>query len=257
MTCNWTRGLWLSSHLALRTGDFRDGLEAWVLSMKKVLPADEFDNFIMILWGIWKARNDSVFNKTKPECQQIVRMALMVRQDWLEHQEARGSRIQEAACWNPPPQGYLKINVDAGWSGKEGTGYGLVIRNAEGIFQVAASLYVDHRMDPLMAEALCFRWSLMKAVEWQLDHLVFSSDCQQLIEALKKPYSFPILQAIVEDCLSITDSFTDFVFTFESRSTNRVAHTLAADSFLFSDCTWWGDPPVGILLSLAADFPNS
>ncbi|XP_057453511.1 uncharacterized protein LOC130745341 [Lotus japonicus] len=157
MTCNWTRGLWLSSHLALRTGDFRDGLDAWVLSMKKVLPADEFDNFIMILWGIWKARNDSVFNKTKPDSQQVVRMALVVRHDWLEHQVARGSRIQEEACWNPPSQGYLKINVDAGWSGKEGTGYGLVARNAKGIFHVAASLYVDHPMDPLMVEALCFR----------------------------------------------------------------------------------------------------
>lgn len=253
MTCDWSRRFWWSSHLALRSGDFADGIEAWIQHLKSALPADDFENFVMMVWGVWRARNDMVFNKVRPESQQIMNMALSVRRDWLEHQAVKGTQRHEQASWSPPSEGFLKINIDAGWSGKEGTGYGLVVRNAEGVFQAAATQYVDHRMDPLLAEALCFRWSVQKALDWNLDQLIFSSDCKQLVEAFKSPHSFPILQHIIDDCLNLVPTFTKFDFIFEGRSTNRVAHALAADCHLYPNCSWWGDPPVGILLSLAAD----
>ncbi|XP_057428283.1 uncharacterized protein LOC130721473 [Lotus japonicus] len=130
-----------------------------------------------------------------------------------------------SVVWSPPPAGTMKLNFDAGWAGPRGQGFGLVVRDDKGVFQVAASHYEDHRSDPLVAEALSFRWALKLAAEWNLDNLVFVSDCQQLVSAFHK-------------------------------KTNVVAHALAAESHLYHDCTWWGDPLIGILLHLVTDVPD-
>lgn len=155
-----------------------------------------------------------------------------------------------------PVVGKLKVNIDAGWAGKEGTGFGLVIRDERGKFQASAAHYVPYRMDPLLAEALCLRWSLNLVVDWGLDDVIFSSDCKQLVDAYAEPQSFPALFVLLQDCLGLARNFSFFQFMFEPRGTNRVAHTLAANSFTYKDCTWWDNPPVDILLSLAADSPD-
>nr|AFK33762.1 unknown [Lotus japonicus] len=94
---------------------------------------------------------------------------------------------------------------------------------------------------------MCFRWALNLAANWGLDSLVFSSDCQQLVKAFHCPSEFPSLAHIMLDCTQLVNSFRNFSFCFEYRQTNRVAHALAAESHLYKDCEWWGDPPVGIL----------
>ncbi|XP_057438130.1 uncharacterized protein LOC130730198 [Lotus japonicus] len=161
-----------------------------------------------------------------------------------------------SAVWTPPPSGSMKLNFDAGWAGPRGQGFGLVVRDDKGAFQVAASHYEDHRSDPLVAEALSFRWALKLAAEWNLDNLVIVSDCQQLVTAFHQCHSFPSLQQILLDCQQLFSSFNCCSFLFECRKTNVVAHALAAESHLYHDCAWWGDPPVGILLHLAADLPD-
>lgn len=108
----------------------------------------------------------------------------------------------------------------------------------------------------MLAEAVSFRWALNLAVSWELDQLVFSSDCQQLVKAFQSPNDFPSLKHILLDCQQLVDSLNNFSLLFEYIQTNRVAHALAAESFLYQDCVWWGDPPVDILLHLTANFSN-
>ncbi|XP_057444484.1 uncharacterized protein LOC130736705 [Lotus japonicus] len=179
MSCEWTRLTWFNSSLALRTGEVSEDVGCWILSLHKLLPKDDFDLLVMTLWSIWKTRNDCLFNKAKPDGPKTLLIAQELRAEWLSCQDPKGSKdqAQPQPCWKAPPTGTLKVNMDVGWSGCKGTGFGLVIRDEKGSFQAVASHYVDHRMDPIPAETLCLRWCLQMVGEWNLDHLIISSDC--------------------------------------------------------------------------------
>ncbi|XP_057427831.1 FBD-associated F-box protein At3g49020-like [Lotus japonicus] len=100
-----------------------------------------------------------------------------------------------------------------------------------------------------------FYWSLL------LDLLNHCPKLQTLV--LENVYGYDVGWPwpdthVVPECLSsqLRSQAEQSRESFEYRQTNRVAHALAAESHLCKDCVWWGDPPVGILLHLAADFPN-
>lgn len=143
-----------------------------------------------------------------------------------------------SAVWIPPPSGSMKLNFDAGWAGPRGPGFGLIVRDEKETFHIVASHYDDHRLDPLVAEAF------------------FVSNGQQLVKAFHQCHSFPSLQQILLDREHLFSSFNCCYFHFECRQTNIIAHIIVAESYLYHDCTLWGDPPVGILLHLVANFPD-
>ncbi|XP_057416032.1 uncharacterized protein LOC130710699 [Lotus japonicus] len=249
LNCNWARQVWFMSDLAIKSGEVATELDNWLLQMKEIVSLDVMDQVAMICWSIWKSRNDCIFNKIVPDPKRATEIATSMRLDWLTYQpQNKGSRsVPSDPVWTPPPAGLMKLNFDAGWAGEKGSGFGLVVRNDNGGFQVASSHYEDCRREPLIAEAMCFRWALNLAANWGLDSLVFSSDCQQLVKAFHCPSDFPSLAHIMLDCTQLVNSFRNFSFCFDYRQTNRVAHALAAESHLYKDCEWWGDPPVGIL----------
>ncbi|XP_057438067.1 uncharacterized protein LOC130730153 [Lotus japonicus] len=218
--CHWVRQVWFASSLSIRSGDIQLEIDKWIQQLACSVGGEIMDQIAMVLWSIWKARNESFFKKIKPDVCKSLDLAINLRTEWLCHQPQFEKMGSSSAVWTPPPSGSMKLNFDAGWAGPRGQGFGLVVRDDKGAFQVAASHYEDHRSDPLVAEALSFRWALKLAAEWNLDNLVIVSDCQQLVTAFHQCYSFPSLK------------------------TNVVAHALAAESHLYPDCAWWGDPPV-------------
>ncbi|XP_019168390.1 PREDICTED: uncharacterized protein LOC109164092 [Ipomoea nil] len=67
-----------------------------------------------------------------------------------------GNKVPEASVsshWSPPPQTWVKCNVDAALFGN-GAGYGVVVRNHGGRFVAAPSGKMGSVRDPLMAEAV-------------------------------------------------------------------------------------------------------
>ncbi|XP_057450637.1 uncharacterized protein LOC130742561 [Lotus japonicus] len=179
-----------------------------LLHMKEEVNADNMAQVAMICWSIWKARNDKIFNKIAPDSSKTVELAINMRTDWLSHQppSTRTSSVPSDPSWTLPPTGFMKLNFDAGWSGEMGSGFGMVIRDDEGRFQIAATHYEDCILEPLIAEACCLRWALNLAVNWELDGLVVASDCQQLVKAFHCPADFPSLRHILLDCHQMVNS---------------------------------------------------
>ncbi|XP_057426510.1 uncharacterized protein LOC130719933 [Lotus japonicus] len=200
LQCNWVRQVWFASPMSIRYGDIQVDIDKWLYLLSSAGEREVIDQVAMLLWSIWKARNDSTFKRIKPDVRKTLDMAVNMRVEWLSHQPISAKTVMPSAVWIPPPSGYMKLNFDAGWSGNRGSGFGLVIRDDKGLFQAAASHYEDHRMDPLVAEALCFRWALRLAVEWNLENLVIVSDCQQLVKAFHQCLDFPSLHQILLDC---------------------------------------------------------
>ncbi|XP_057444025.1 uncharacterized protein LOC130736197 [Lotus japonicus] len=138
--------------------------------------------------------------------------------EWLEAQERRGVIIDDQprdVRWEAPPQGVIKLNVDAGWTGSSSTGFGLVARSGRGEFMTAATKLEHNRLDSLLAEAYAVRWGLQMAAEMEMENVVIESD------------SLPIA--------------------------NGVAHELAAIACDFPFHVWWHDPPPVVAHALFVD----
>lgn len=83
--------------------------------------------------------------------------------------------------WTKPDPGILKINVDARWSGEQGQGYGLVVRDHDGECAYAATSYSTVRMPALIAEAQAVRWAIQEALSLDMDSVVVESDSLEFI----------------------------------------------------------------------------
>ncbi|KAL8502190.1 hypothetical protein ACS0TY_021343 [Phlomoides rotata] len=62
--------------------------------------------------------------------------------------------------WKPPPTGMSKINTDAAVFGDGTVGFGFVIRNAEGLVEMAGSKRTPVQGDSTFVEALAMRFAL-------------------------------------------------------------------------------------------------
>ena len=76
----------------------------------------------LLLWHIWDARNDVIWNDTRQSSMTTGRSALVAWQDWNNVQQQRLSRRVQAAnngeqqrntVWEKPENQWMKCNVDA------------------------------------------------------------------------------------------------------------------------------------------------
>ncbi|XP_057451724.1 uncharacterized protein LOC130743489 [Lotus japonicus] len=98
-----------------------------------------------------------------------------------ESHEEQMDRPSTEIMWTKPDPGILKINVDARWSGEQGQGYGLVVRDHDGECAYAATSYSTVRMPALIAEAQAVRWAIQEALSLDMDSVVVESDSLEFI----------------------------------------------------------------------------
>jgi hypothetical protein len=78
-------------------------------------------------------------------------------------------------CWAPPPQGWVKINTDAGFCLRTGVAStGIVARGEDGIVLLTAWRFLHHCGSPEEAEA--FLEGIRLAVEWIRQPICVESD---------------------------------------------------------------------------------
>ena len=72
-----------------------------------------------ICWGIWRQRNDLVWNHKHANVQKVISGSLGLLRDWLHVRVdgvsyvAGSAATQPGVRWDSPPLGWLKYNVDA------------------------------------------------------------------------------------------------------------------------------------------------
>ncbi|KAG5549887.1 hypothetical protein RHGRI_015005 [Rhododendron griersonianum] len=77
----------------------------------------------MIMWRIWKCRNEVLFNGADPDPSQMVVVAvkeveefiLAMREQIPEPRQPRIGSGELAQCWQKPECGKMKFNVDGAW----------------------------------------------------------------------------------------------------------------------------------------------
>lgn len=102
--------------------------------------------------------------------------------------------------WSKPKEGMLKINIYADWSGSNGQGFGMVVRDHIGECMFAASSFSSLRALPTVAEADALRWALQKSQRLELTHIILEIDVKNAVENILGRKDTPAIAPIIHDC---------------------------------------------------------
>ncbi|XP_074318283.1 uncharacterized protein LOC141655083 [Silene latifolia] len=152
----------------------------------------DYGKFMVGCWALWEFRNKVAFEGALIEPARIVQRVWDVLNEGVEgiicKKETRAAGVKESGNggWRPAPEGWVKINVDAG--AKEGVGVstGVVCRGGQGEVIWGITLARDVEWEPRYAEAIAVLDGLQEAREWGHRKVILESDCLQVVEALQE-----------------------------------------------------------------------
>ncbi|XP_021770627.1 uncharacterized protein LOC110734786 [Chenopodium quinoa] len=140
-TCRWEEA-----------GSMCDLVESWGSLNAKLLQKG-----VLLAWGIWQERNQKIFEgKTTPNDELLNRV---VR--WTEGVGSYSRRIYTSAkrvpasgkSWKSPPEGIVKLNMDASLAKEGWVGLGVIARDAAGRVLYAATRRMRAHWPSEIAEA--------------------------------------------------------------------------------------------------------
>ncbi|XP_050222053.1 uncharacterized protein LOC126672150 [Mercurialis annua] len=217
---------------------------------------------VMVMWSVWQARNNLLWNKVKETSKQVVNRATKILHHWQAVQKAPMVSVLNndfeggATTWETPNEGCLKINVDAAcFNSTPRTGRAVVVRDHRGGWITAVTNTRMEKLDPVVAEA----WALLEALSWIKDcyrgRIVVEVDCLQIVKLLKTEiHPISTLCCFLFDCVSILETLDNVKVRFVYRSANRVAcHMARATNSMPGRRDWSDDPPCFISDVLLAD----
>nr|GMD72664.1 uncharacterized protein LOC109162712 [Ipomoea batatas] len=157
--------------------------------------------------------------------------------------------------WKRPPQGWLKVNVDAANDQQSKvTGLGFVLRDYEGSFVAAKIEKWQGLYHPKAGEAIGIRETLKWVKKMGLDHIQVESDAMLVIQGLSNNACISSFDLVLDDIREKARNFSSVSFSFVKRSANTAAHLLAREAVFSADCREWiHDPPSFLLHALALD----
>ncbi|XP_030478042.1 uncharacterized protein LOC115695089 [Cannabis sativa] len=156
------RGLGFS----FRIGDTEFG--SWFESFCNTHPGDDIDKLAMILWGVWGARNDLLWNKKIASVERVVSAAITYLELWKVAQLKNGgvsaspSQVSaKSELWSKLSLGELKVNCDAAiFSREKSHGLGWIARDSAGVLLTAAAVKINGDVDPVVVEAMSMKEAL-------------------------------------------------------------------------------------------------
>lgn len=99
--------------------------------------------------------------------------------------ESLSGRIS-CMAWHPPPEGMLKLNVDAAlFEDSFQTSIGMVLRSHDGEFIAARSMIFSLLLSPDEGEALGFFEALSWIKSWGLTNVIVEGDAKVVVDAIK------------------------------------------------------------------------
>ncbi|GJN23854.1 hypothetical protein PR202_gb11542 [Eleusine coracana subsp. coracana] len=107
---------------------------------------------------------------------------------WTEntdHSRTRRVETDTDKRWIPPEEGWIKINVDGGYTEQNGRGsIGVIARRQDGSVCFTVWRVVLRCVSALEAEALACVEGLRMATEWAHGRIIIESDCARVVAAL-------------------------------------------------------------------------
>lgn len=224
--------------------------------MFALLDTPEKESFGMLLWQIWKERNELVWKGINRRPGEAVFISASFLHEWRSARDnklaaggmqRRVGAAGAAGCraWHPPTVGKLKCNVDAAFfEDTNQTGIGMVLRDDVGHFILARTMVFHGRLEVDVGEVMGFFEALSWLQTLNLGSVVIEGDSKIVVDALKSSNTLDsIFGDYVNACKVILYNSPLFSVHFVRRDDNSLAHEFAQVSRLYGPVHCWFDPP--------------
>uniref|UniRef100_A0A803Q767 RNase H type-1 domain-containing protein n=1 Tax=Cannabis sativa TaxID=3483 RepID=A0A803Q767_CANSA len=247
---------------------------SWFESFYNAHPEDGIDKLTMILWGVWGARNDLLWNKKIASVERVVSAAVTYLELWKVAQLKNGDVSASTShasigseLWSKPSLVELKVNCDAAiFSREKSHGLGWIARDSAGVLLTAAAEKRNGGVDPVVAGAMLMKedlswlkqtWGNSGSFEgWVPAGVRLETDCLVLVNAINNTRQIlSPLGLIVSNCIGLIRSLSMFHFSiqFVKQSGNQAANWLARSSGSCPDrLSCRGSIPIGLEAILLA-----
>ncbi|CAL9007311.1 unnamed protein product [Prunus brigantina] len=259
LLCPWAQAVWFGSPMTLRidTQSFST-LDVWlnsILDLRTESKMEKHDLLTMLsffLWEIWKTRCKAIMEGCRIDPCKVVETAGKAKVEFQKvwqgnanNETSRSPSIGEVCSWEPPPMGFVKVNIDGSWqSNGRKAGVGVVIRNSVGEFLggMAASR-VGHSALEMEAEAAVLGLDL--AANLGYSDVYVESDSKTLVDGINGE--------IRHRAWTIRPSI-EVIWRWVQRSSNRAAHEAAAIGSRAVELeSWVTQPPLSLIHVLVSD----
>ncbi|XP_024016872.1 uncharacterized protein LOC112090248 [Eutrema salsugineum] len=193
------------------------------------------DFYPWILWYIWKARNDKIFDGKETSPVDTLIHAKIEAESWKTANEPKD--VEEAAL-SPSPSPSLRTSplddqrfptcqVDASWIGNSlvsGLGWSLKEEESGEVFGLQGC---RRSLSALHAELESLLWAMSCLIDRGVLYVHFQSDCLDLISMTESPSDWPSFLSELEVFQNLRGNFGIFTLSHIPRILNTRADTLA------------------------------
>ena len=238
-----------------------DNARGWIHEAIAGLAHDKLVRLVVTLWAIWHARrkaiHENIFQSPLSTHSFIERFIadLETAMPTVERKGDAGAGCAPAAApkWIPPPQGLMKVNVDAALSkNSDIVAMAAVARDGAGAFMGASALVMKGISDPETAEVLACREGLALAADLMIRRVRIATDCACAVRSMAGP-GMGRYNHVIREMKAGMANFEKAEVVHEWRVSNTDAHALARSSICESlgRHVWFFDPPDGVCTSYA------
>ncbi|XP_042977409.1 uncharacterized protein LOC122308235 [Carya illinoinensis] len=149
--------------------------------------------------------------------------------------------LHKARCWQVPPSGFYKLNVDAAlFFYLKKVRVGAVLRDGKREMVMAVSKAENELHDPESMELIVMLRRLQFILQLGISKIILESDSLLMVEALNANQESLSLQGnLLKEVRSLLHCFEDQKVQHVCRSRNQVANTLAKHAWSISDTELW------------------
>ncbi|XP_062021216.1 uncharacterized protein LOC133737727 [Rosa rugosa] len=210
--------------------DFKE----WMLDHALNLRLDTFDKLLMVIWALWKNKNNKFGLGTCQSPNDIVFGTLSWLDEFRKAQNAKHKPIEKPRrTWKPDAQGRWKVNIDGSFLPNQTRGgLGGVLHDAQGSFKAAFVMPVQHVAGAKQVELLALKTSLELLQAFPNQPVVIETNCLEATTDLANPrYDMLEYAGILDDITLALQAKPEVQINFAPRLCNMVAHRLASLAF--------------------------
>jgi hypothetical protein len=220
----------------------------WLLLLLDQVDDEAAAYILLIFWRAWHLRNNVVhgdgLSSVTGSAKFLLHMwdSLVVASDReVGSDKEKGKRpvhdgrpkkdsrkeSNERHKWEPPPMGWVKLNVDAAYCQETGeAGMGLIVQDEDGKAMLVAWKGIKGCGSPEQGEAVACLEGLRLTTKWVKQSTLVESDCLNLIREVQKTTGSTYAGILVE-IKGAMGLLPDCKVSHIQREANEIAHTLA------------------------------
>lgn len=193
------------------------------------------ESFPWIMWYIWKARNEKIFNDKDLTPLESTQIAMKEAESWRAAQcvaailEVEGDNQPTVPNQARQPSESMRWRcmTDASWVGAtEVAGLGFVLLDGESPILFGSKGNIK-AATPLHAEAEGMIWAMQELLKRGRREVHFQSDCEQLVKLIRTEMEWPALAPELDEIKALSYEFVNFSASYIARTLNVRADSLA------------------------------